>query len=63
METKDPFDFKDFKQQAIQCLYEGKPINGEEGIFAPLLKQLMEAALEGEMAAHLHGEELQQRNY
>ncbi len=29
METKEPFDFEDFKQQAIKGLYEGKPINGE----------------------------------
>ncbi len=53
METKEPFDFEAFKQQAIQGLYAGQPINGEKGIFAPLLKQLLEAALEGGMAAHL----------
>ena len=62
METKEPFDFDAFKQEAIKGLYAGQPINGEKGIFAPLLKQLLEAALEGEMAAHLDQEERQQGN-
>jgi putative transposase len=53
MEPESPFDFEAFKQQAIKQLYEGKPLNGEKGIFAPLLKQLLEAALDGEMQAHL----------
>lgn len=53
MEQDRPFDFEAFKQEAIKQLYEGKPLNGERGIFAPLLKQLLEAALDGEMQAHL----------
>jgi hypothetical protein len=56
MEPKAPFDFEAFKQEAIKGLYAGQPINSEKGIFAPLLNQLLEAALEGEMAAHLDGE-------
>ena len=55
MDPKEPFDFEAFKQQAIQGLYAGQSINGEKGIFAPLLKQLLEAALEGEMSTHLDG--------
>jgi transposase-like protein len=67
MAPKEPFDLEAFKQQAIKGLYAGQPItgqpiNGEKGIFAPLLKQLLAAALEGEMAAHLDGEERQQGN-
>jgi putative transposase len=57
MEQDSTFDFESFKQEAIQQLYEGKPLNGEKGIFAPLLKQLLEAALEGEMQAHLQQSE------
>ncbi|TXK18366.1 IS256 family transposase [Pontibacter qinzhouensis] len=34
-------------------LYAGQSLTGEQGIFAPLLKHFLEAALEGEMAAHL----------
>lgn len=57
MEQDSTFDFEAFKQEAIKQLYEGKPLNGEKGIFAPLLKQLLEAALDGEMQAHLQQDE------
>ena len=51
MEKK--FDFEAFQQEAIAGLYAGQSLTGEQGIFAPLLKHFLEAALEGEMAAHL----------
>lgn len=47
------FDFAAFEKEAIAGLYAGKSLTGEQGIFAPLLKHFLEAALEGEMAAHL----------
>jgi len=37
-------------------MYAGKPLNGEKGIFAPLLKHFLEAALAGELEAHLQEE-------
>ena len=37
-------------------MYAGKPLNGEKGIFAPLLKHFLEAALAGELEAHLQKE-------
>lgn len=49
----DQFDFESFKQAAIKGLYEGKPLTGENGLFAPLLKHFLESALEGEMDGHL----------
>ena len=49
----DHFDFDAFKQAAIKGLYEGKPLRGEQGLFAPLLKHFLESALEGEMDNHL----------
>lgn len=49
----DQFDFETFKQAAIKGLYEGKPLTGERGLFAPLLKHFLESALEGEMDNHL----------
>ena len=30
----DPFDFEAFKQAAIKGLFEGKPLTGEQGLFA-----------------------------
>jgi putative transposase len=52
----EKFDFERFKQEAIKGLYAGKPLNGEKGIFAPLLKHFLEAALAGELEAHLQEE-------
>lgn len=56
MESKNEFDFEHFKQEAIKGLYSGKPLNGEQGIFAPLLKHFLEAALAGELESHLQQE-------
>jgi transposase-like protein len=53
MQTQSDFNFEDFKKEAIKGMYEGKPLNGEKGIFAPLLKHFLEAALQGEMDSHL----------
>ena len=53
MDHNKEFDFEAFKKQAIEGMYAGRPLNGEKGIFAPLLKHFLEAALEGELQAHL----------
>ena len=46
---KKQFDFND----AVQQLLSGKNINGKDGILAPLVKQLVEAALETELDSHI----------
>ena len=46
---KKQFDFND----AVQQLLSGKNINGKDGILAPLVKQLVEAALEAELDSHI----------
>ena len=56
------FDFEAFKQAAIKGLYEGKPLTGENGLFAPLLKHFLESALEGEMDGHLAQTRLIEQN-
>ena len=53
--SKEDTDF-DF-QGALQALREGKPLHGKEGILTPLIKNLTEAALEGELESHL-GQEI-----
>lgn len=53
MENLEEFDFESFKKEAIKGMYSGKPMNGENGIFAPLLKHFLESALAGELEAHL----------
>jgi hypothetical protein len=59
MQTQSDFNFEDFKKEAIKGMYAGKPLNGEKGIFAPLLKHFLEAALQGEMDSHLQESKLQ----
>ncbi|GAB3283527.1 IS256 family transposase [Larkinella harenae] len=49
----EQFDFERFKAQAIDGLYAGKSLMGENGVFAPLLKHFLETALQGEMDLHL----------
>jgi putative transposase len=56
MNDQNGFDFESFKAEAIKGMYAGKPLNGEKGIFAPLLKHFLESALEGELDAHLQEE-------
>ena len=43
------FDF----DETLKAVMAGRPLTGENGVLRPLIKQLTEAALEAEMAAHL----------
>ena len=49
---KERFDF----DKAVKELVEGKKISGKDGILAPLIKQLVEAALEAEIESHISNE-------
>jgi len=50
MGNKDTgFDF----EKALEAIQNGQPLLGKEGILNPLIKQLTEAALEGEIDSHL----------
>lgn len=53
--SKEGFDFKKFESEAIEQLRSGKKLEGKDGVLAPLIKQLVEASLNGEMNAHLTG--------
>jgi putative transposase len=50
---KEKINWEEFSKEAAEQIRQGKPITGEGGIFSPLIKQVIEAALEGEMDAHL----------
>jgi len=53
LKKKDtPFDF----EKALEGLKSGKPLTGKDGILTPLIKDLTEAALDGEIEAHLTGD-------
>lgn len=47
------FDYNEFKTEAIEKIKSGQPLTGKGGILTPLLKELLESALEGELEAHL----------
>lgn len=47
------FNFNEFKSEALSKLKTGQSLTGKDGILTPLIKELLESALEGEMDAHL----------
>jgi putative transposase len=49
----ETFDFKTFEQEAIQSIREGKPLEGKDGVLAPLIKRWLEAGLNGEVEGHV----------
>ena len=59
---KAEFDFESIKNKAIERLKSGKSLLGKDGAFAPLLESILNAALEGEMDAHLTSEERENGN-
>jgi hypothetical protein len=46
------FDF----EAALKAIQSGQSITAKDGVLAPLVKQLTEAALEGEVESHLADE-------
>lgn len=44
---------KEFETEAIARLKSGESLTGKDGILTPLIKQIIEASLEGELEAHL----------
>lgn len=47
------FNLEDFKKEVARKVREGKGLTGKEGALTPLLKEILEAAMEGEMDQHL----------
>jgi len=45
--------WEEFSKEAAKQLRSGKPLTGKEGIFTPLIKEVLEAAMEGELDDHL----------
>lgn len=53
MKKEDKFDYKSFEQEAIEKLKSGKPLEGKDGVLAPMIKRLLESSLNGELDIHL----------
>ncbi len=47
------FDFEQFKVYAIEQLKAGISLSGKDGVLAPLLENLLNSTLEGELDSHL----------
>jgi len=44
---------EEFRKKAAELIRQGKPLTGTDGVFTPLIKQVLEASLEGELDTHL----------
>lgn len=57
------FDYESFRQETIAKMLAGdKELTGKDGLLAPLLKDLLDAALSGEMQAHVDSNRPNRRN-
>jgi transposase-like protein len=54
--SSDENDLAKFKQLLLEGIRAGKPLSGKDGLLTPLLKEVIEASLEGELDAHLESE-------
>ena len=43
------FNLEDFKKEVAQKIRDGKGLTGKEGALTPLLKEILEAAMEGDI--------------
>ncbi|MBC3789215.1 transposase-like protein [Spirosoma sp. LMG 31448] len=60
---KNGFDYEAFRQETIAKMMAGeKELTGKDGLLAPLLKDLLDAALSGEMQAHVERNRPNRRN-
>jgi putative transposase len=59
---KEEFNLEEIKNKALAQLRSGQSLYGKDGAFAPLLKSFLEAAIEGELDAHLDEEERKDGN-
>jgi putative transposase len=48
-------EFEKMRDLALEQLMSGKSLTGKDGVFAPLIQQFVESALEAEMSNHLLG--------
>lgn len=62
MNNSQSIDYELIKKQALEQFRSGKSLTGKGGAFAPLLKQFLEAALEGELESHLSDQESENSN-
>ena len=58
-------NWEEFSKEAAKQIRSGKTLTGKDGVFTPLIKEILEAAMEGELDEHLEetrGKEKNRRN-
>ena len=55
-EKSKKFSYQEFEQEALKQLRSGAPLEGKDGVLAPLIKRLVEASLDGELDAHINSD-------
>lgn len=55
-------EFEQMRDKALEQLMKGQSLTGKDGVFAPLLQQFLESALDSEMNAHLSEQERESGN-
>ena len=55
--SQEPFDYEKAKQKVKEQLRSGKSLFSKDGAFAPLLQEMLNSILEGEIEGHLDEEE------
>ena len=61
-QPSEPFDYESAKQKVKEQLRSGKSLFGKEGAFAPLLQEMLNSILEGEIEGHLDEEQREAGN-
>jgi transposase-like protein len=62
MKNEEQFNLEEIRKKALEQFRSGKSLYGKDGALAPMLKSFLEAALEGELDAHLDVEERKEGN-
>jgi len=57
----DKFNFDDFEKEAISRLKSGEELTGRDGILTPLVKKILEKALEAEIEQHIEEDDTANR--
>lgn len=61
-EESPKFDYESIKQKVKEQFRSGKSLYGKDGAFGPMLKDILESILEGEIEGHLDEEERSKGN-
>lgn len=62
MKKQESEEFISMRDKALEQLMNGQSLTGKGGVFAPLIEQFLESALQAEMSNHLSSEERSRGN-